>query len=88
MLRLLILADRSSPGNPDWLAVWRRGWDLNPRGALTPAGFQDRCIQPLCHPSGTKLRNIQYLRPGFPLFSEIRSEPGTLLSRRHYKEFT
>ena len=31
------------------LHSWRRGWDSNPRGALTPAGFQDQCIQPLCH---------------------------------------
>src|SRR5213080_1648347 len=29
------------------------GWDSNPRGACTPAGFQDRCLQPLGHPSGT-----------------------------------
>ena len=30
----------------------RMGWDLNPRAAFATAGFQDRCIQPLCHPSG------------------------------------
>ena len=30
---------------------WRMGWDSNPRGALTPAGFQDRFLQPLGHPS-------------------------------------
>ena len=27
------------------------GWDLNPRTPCDVAGFQDRCIQPLCHPS-------------------------------------
>ena len=27
------------------------GWDLNPRDACAPAGFQDRCLQPLGHPS-------------------------------------
>ena len=27
------------------------GWDSNPRGGLPPAGFQDRCLQPLGHPS-------------------------------------
>ena len=32
---------------------WRRDRDSNPGRALTLAGFQDRCIQPLCHPSGT-----------------------------------
>ena len=30
---------------------WRMEWDSNPRDALTPAGFQDRCLQPLGHPS-------------------------------------
>ena len=36
-----------------WFAMckWRMGWDSNPRYACTHAGFQDRCIQPLCHPS-------------------------------------
>ncbi len=28
---------------------WRTGWDSNPRYACTHAGFQDRCIRPLCH---------------------------------------
>jgi hypothetical protein len=27
------------------------GWDSNPRGAETPASFQDWCLQPLGHPS-------------------------------------
>ena len=30
---------------------WRRGWDSNPRAASAAAGFQDRCLQPLGHPS-------------------------------------
>src|SRR5579862_404254 len=30
---------------------WRMGWDSNPRIACAIAGFQVRCIQPLCHPS-------------------------------------
>ena len=29
----------------------RMGWDSNPRATFAAAGFQDRCIQPLCHPS-------------------------------------
>src|SRR6185312_15836061 len=33
--------------------IWRMGWDSNPRGACTPAGFQDRCLKPLGHPSKT-----------------------------------
>ncbi len=27
---------------------WRRGWDSNPRWALTHSGFRDRCTNPLC----------------------------------------
>src|SRR5580765_2164379 len=30
---------------------WRMGWDSNPREACAPAGFQDRCLKPLGHPS-------------------------------------
>ncbi len=30
---------------------WRMGWDSNPRRACTLGGFQDRCLQPLGHPS-------------------------------------
>ena len=33
------------------MAPWWRDRDLNPRRGLTLAGFQDQCIQPLCHPS-------------------------------------
>ena len=32
-------------------AKQRRGWDSNPRDPCGPAGFQDRCLQPLGHPS-------------------------------------
>jgi hypothetical protein len=34
--------------------MWRRGWDSNPRSPCGDAGFQDRCIQPLCHLSERK----------------------------------
>ena len=41
--------------------VWRKRWDSNPRTAQTVAGFQDRCIQPLCHTSANFLtRNVCY----------------------------
>ena len=33
------------------LIVLRRGRDSNPRRVLPLGGFQDRCNQPLCHPS-------------------------------------
>ena len=29
----------------------RRRWDLNPRGTFAPAGFRNRCLQPLSHSS-------------------------------------
>src|SRR5580700_9182539 len=31
---------------------WRKGWDSNPRYPCRHAGFQDRCLKPLGHPSG------------------------------------
>jgi hypothetical protein len=40
----------------------RRGWDSNPRGTFIPAGFQDRCLQPLGHPSKPHL-SITYSTP-------------------------
>ena len=35
---------------------WRMGWDSNPRYGLPHAGFQDRCLQPLGHPSAALSR--------------------------------
>src|SRR5256885_116858 len=40
------------PGYKPYEATLTRGvsgWDSNPRGSCEPSGFQDRCIQPLCH---------------------------------------
>jgi site-specific DNA recombinase len=39
------------PGVRSSVLKWRMGWDSNPREACTPAGFQDRCLKPLGHPS-------------------------------------
>ena len=39
---------------PTFVREWRRRWDSNPRYALTHAGFQDRCIRPLCHSSAAQ----------------------------------
>ena len=33
------------------LMFWRKGWDSNPRYPCGHAGFQDRCLKPLGHPS-------------------------------------
>ena len=35
---------------------WRREWDSNPRWACAHAGFQDRCLKPLGHPSRRAVR--------------------------------
>src|SRR6188768_602142 len=44
---------------------WRMGRDSNPRDACASAGFQDRCLQPLGHPSTTVLSaTIEELPPG------------------------
>ena len=37
------------------------GWDSNPRYAHTHAGFQDRCLKPLGHPSSR--RKLSSVRP-------------------------
>jgi site-specific DNA recombinase len=50
----------TTPGVRSSVLKWRMGWDSNPRGPCEPAGFQDRCLQPLDHPS--VLRN-QILKP-------------------------
>ena len=45
----LLLAQTKSAHLKKGERLWRTGWDSNPRRACTLAGFQDRCIQPLCH---------------------------------------
>ena len=41
----------ATPGVRSSVLKWRRGWDSNPRDACASAGFQDRCLKPLGHPS-------------------------------------
>ena len=45
-------AETAANGVRIYVPGWRAGWDSNPRRACTLAGFQDRCIQPLCHLPG------------------------------------
>lgn len=40
-------------GVPSSVLKWRMGRDSNPRDPCEPAGFQDRCLQPLGHPSSS-----------------------------------
>ena len=54
LLRLLTSsngAETAANGVRIYVPGWRREWDSNPRDGLPPAGFQDRCLQPLGHPS-------------------------------------
>src|SRR5207248_4439458 len=38
--------------------IWRKGWDSNPRYPCRHAGFQDRCLKPLGHPSVAALQSF------------------------------
>ncbi len=64
--------------NINGLCGWRRRWDSNPRYAFTHAGFQDRCIRPLCHSSGS----VSCLRPASAILKEIPSQAGAASCRR------
>src|ERR1700676_4870893 len=53
-----------------WIEEWRKGWDSNPRYPCRHAGFQDRCLKPLGHPSKplpllSFLRNLWGKKPPF-----------------------
>jgi hypothetical protein len=37
---------------------WRREWDSNPRWTRAHAGFQDRCLKPLGHPSEPRFLSL------------------------------
>src|SRR6266496_3932077 len=53
--------------------VWRMGWDSNPRGACAPAGFQDRCLKPLGHPSAIVLSALKLRRDRSPVAAILAS---------------
>ena len=48
--------DQSEIGIWKSAMLWRRGWDSNPRWALTHSGFRDRCTNPLCDLSVIKAK--------------------------------
>lgn len=45
---------------------WRMGWDSNPRYGLPHAGFQDRFLKPLGHPSSDRIAVCRPLRATHP----------------------
>ena len=48
--------------------IWRMGWDSNPRDGRPSAGFQDRCLQPLGHPSSASASYNIARKFGMPYF--------------------
>lgn len=49
--KALILLEIPNGGEHRRTLYWRKGWDSNPRYPCGHAGFQDRCLKPLGHPS-------------------------------------
>ena len=45
--------------------MWRRGWDLNPRGACTPTRFRGGRTRPLCDLSARPARGVMAPPEGF-----------------------
>jgi hypothetical protein len=68
--------------------LWRRLWDSNPRDALTPNGFQDRRIRPLCQISVSPLycgprdsaNRQKYLKLPKSLACAFQKKPSALCS--------
>src|SRR5439155_13909015 len=53
-------------------SLWRRGWDSNPRWALTHSGFRDRCTNPLCDLSAIKMSEVRDQKSEETRFSDPR----------------
>src|SRR5882757_593245 len=49
--KALLLLWIPNDGEQGRTIYWRKGWDSNPRYPCRYAGFQDRCLKPLGHPS-------------------------------------
>lgn len=56
--------------------MWRKERDLNPRWSYPHNGFQDRRIQPLCHPSLIRQEKIYTLskKQGQAFFLDFQKE--------------
>jgi site-specific DNA recombinase len=66
LLQTLAAAGGVKPATPrvrSSIPKWRMGWDSNPRWACTHAGFQDRCLKPLGHPSAASIPLVLRARP-------------------------
>src|SRR3954452_17763351 len=54
-----IVSARSSLRSGHSLGGWRKGWDSNPRWTCAHASFQDWCLKPLGHPSGSAVHGAK-----------------------------
>jgi hypothetical protein len=63
--KYLLLQWISNDGEQGRTQYWRKGWDSNPRYPCRYAGFQDRCLKPLGHPSFFGCQRLSRgVRPG------------------------
>jgi hypothetical protein len=61
---------------------WRKGWDSNPRYPCRHAGFQDRCLKPLGHPSVAATSSTwRALDQERPVNRPRNADPGVRLAR-------
>ena len=65
-------------------ASWRRERDSNSRRTFILAGFQDRCNQPLCHPSAAREAGmlLQFVYQSTDFFAQSYSGCGLVISRK------
>jgi hypothetical protein len=62
---MLFLLSLPNSGERGRTVYWRKGWDSNPRCPCRHAGFQDRCLKPLGHPSVFGCQRLSRgVRPG------------------------
>ena len=64
---------------------WRKVRDSNSRGACAPAGFQDRCLQPLGQPSVSEIQRIAGSAFYHPLFRRSASQERRARRRVHVR---
>ena len=65
-------------------ASWRRERDSNSRRTFILAGFQDRCNQPLCHPSAAREAGmlLQFVYQSTDFFAQSYSGCGLVIGRK------
>ena len=88
LLRLLTSSngvETAANGVRIYVPGWRMGWDSNPRDGCPPAGFQDRCLQPLGHPSRRAIANVRRAVGFCPKSDQPASARSGNASKQHQK---